>query len=98
MESRISDILNRMNKENNKLIDLRAKYSKCKIARKTNRIEVNSVLAPAKNNGKLEEMRLELSGEIANTIMDLIEAHYEELGKQCCQNLDAMVEEMKSGQ
>ena len=95
MESRISDILKRMNKENDKLIDLRAEYAKCKVARKSNRIIVSSMLTPAQNKGTLEEMRLELSGDIVNAIMDLIETYYEKLGKQCCKNLDKMVEEMK---
>lgn len=98
MESRISDILNRMDRENAKLLELKADYLKCKVGRKAKCINVNATLCPAENNGTMEQMHLRLSGEIVGAIMDLIEAHYTELGKKHRQNLEDMVEEMKQEQ
>lgn len=98
MESRISSILNRMNEENNKLKELKRKYYSCKIARDAKSIRINATVYPNADNERCKCMDLGLNGEIVEKIMDLVEEHYSQLGKQCQQNLKDMVEELKEGE
>lgn len=96
MESRISEILDRMNEENNKLKKLKGNYLDCQIARKANEIEISASVYPRRADESVKRMAIKLDGDIKRSVIELVETHISQLGNQCKKNLEDMVEEMKT--
>lgn len=99
MESKIADILNRMNEENRKLNNLRKEYIECQKLRNSGTIRIwSNVLLKHDhflNTMVRDTVHITLTGDIVSKIIDLLEEHYTTLGEQCKKNLEDMVEEMK---
>ncbi len=102
MESRIANILNRMNEENRKLNDLRRNYAACEKMRKASNITISANVAINNFNDifgiSRETIRVQLDNELKTKVLDLLETYFEELGRQSNDNLESMVEEMKQEQ
>ena len=100
MESRIVDILNRMNEENRKLQKYRNEYLQCQKLKNTNIITLctNVLLKHPTflNEFRREYIQMTIEGDVISKIIDLLEEHFAELGEQCKKNLEDMVEEMKT--
>lgn len=94
MESRITNILYRMNQEKCKLDELRKNYVKCEKMCQAGSI---SITADIYKKGQGEHLQPLLSGPIVKEIMELIRSHYLELGHKYNDNLESMVEELKEG-
>jgi len=92
MTSEIAEILDRMNKENAKLHDYKKQYMNCIKAKKARNLHIEIVWYEEKEGQK----RIKVDGyEQKKAVLDLVEAHYIEQGRECKRKLEEMVEEMK---
>lgn len=98
MESKISDILNRMNDINRDYNALKREYEKLKRAKTSHSISVSTTVNELKCNGirEYDHLHFELKGETAKAVLETIDTCFVEQGKELARKLKEMQEELKN--
>lgn len=97
MESRISDILNRMNDVNRKLNELKKKYRNVKRAEAAYTINVSTTIRELDDGiERYDHLSFDLKGELLTAVLDVMKEYYRKNGKECIAELDELAEELKN--
>ena len=99
MESRISDILNRMNDVNREFNALKREYEKLKRAKTAHSVSVSTTVKECNPIGGIREydhLNFNLEGATAMAVLETIDICFTEQGKELAKKLKEMQEELKN--
>lgn len=98
MESRISDILNRMNDVNREYNALKREYENLQRAKTARSISVSATVREYNSIGirEYDQVHFNLEGSTAMAVLETIDICFTEQGKELAKKLNEMTEELKN--